>query len=141
MPDRLHLDPAFALSYIRKIEKANTHSIKLRGTTVFGIFSAKNLSPSEVKSGHDGGELLLVDVREPGEFAAEHIKGAVNIPLSKIASAAFPEAGGKTIVLQCAGGLRSAKAVQACRKRGLKVEHHLAGGISAWKAAGYPTIR
>ncbi|MDI7775085.1 rhodanese-like domain-containing protein [Asticcacaulis sp. EMRT-3] len=108
---------------------------------MFNMFTVKNLSPAEVKAGLDQGGIVLVDVREPSEHNAERIKGAINVPLSKLDSAKLPDAEGKMLVMQCAGGVRSAKAVGICRKRGLKVDHHLAGGIGAWKASGLPTVR
>ena len=83
---------------------------------------------------------VLIDVREPDEFAAEKIEGALNVPLSSFNPAALPDAGGKTVVLQCAGGKRSAMAVDHCRKANQAIETHLAGGLAAWKAAGLPTI-
>ena len=108
---------------------------------MFSMFTVKNLSPSQVKAGLDAGDILLVDVREVDEHKAERIKGAINVPLSKLETAKLPEADGKTLVMHCQGGIRSAKAVTLCRKRGLMVDHHLAGGIGAWKASGLPTTR
>ena len=83
---------------------------------------------------------LLIDVREPDEFAAERIDGALNLPLSAFDPSALPDAGGRTIVLQCAGGKRSAMALDRCRKAQESIDTHLAGGIAAWKAAGLPTV-
>ena len=108
---------------------------------MFSMFTVKNLTPTEVKTGLEQGQIVLVDVREPNEHNAERIKGAVNVPLSQIETAKLPDANGKRLVMQCQGGFRSAKAVGICRKRGLKVDHHLAGGINAWKASGLPTTR
>ena len=93
-----------------------------------------------MKAALDDREILLIDVREPAEFAAEKIAGAVNVPLSTLDPAKLPDAGGKTIVQQCAGGKRSAMAVDQCRKAGKAIETHLAGGLAAWKAAGLPTV-
>jgi rhodanese-related sulfurtransferase len=107
---------------------------------MFGAPKTKDLTPRQVKTALDAHEILLIDVREPAEFAAEKIAGATNVPLSTFNPAALPDAGGKTIVLQCAGGKRSAMAVDLCRKAGLAVETHLAGGLMAWKAAGLPTV-
>ena len=42
----------------------------------------REIGPAELKALLDQGEALVIDVREPGEFAAEHIAGAVNLPLS-----------------------------------------------------------
>lgn len=86
-------------------------------------------------------EVLLVDVREPDEHRNERIAGAVNMPLSRFDPAALPPSAGKTVVLHCQGGVRSAKALEACQKAGVEVRHHLKGGINAWKAAGLPILR
>jgi len=98
-----------------------------------------DLSPQAVADALKAGEILLVDVREPYEFDAERIAGAVSLPLSAIDPSAVPDAGGKTIVLSCAGGVRSAKAADYLQAAGLDIRHHLAGGLRAWVAAGLPT--
>ncbi|MCR6659136.1 MAG: rhodanese-like domain-containing protein [Asticcacaulis sp.] len=108
---------------------------------MFSLFTVKNLTPAEVRDGMEKGEIVLVDVRELNEHNAERIKGAISVPLSRLETAKLPDADGKRIVMHCAGGVRSARAVTLCRKRGLTVDHHLAGGIAAWKAHGLPTIR
>jgi rhodanese-related sulfurtransferase len=107
---------------------------------MFGAPKTKDLTPQQVKAALDAHQILLIDVREPDEFAAEKIDGALNVPLSTFNPAALPDAGGKTVVLQCAGGKRSAMAVDHCRKANQAVETHLAGGLAAWKAAGLPTV-
>lgn len=107
---------------------------------MFGAPKTKDLTPAQVKAALDAQQILLIDVREPAEFAEERIAGATNIPLSTFDPAALPEAGGKTIVLQCAGGKRSAMAVGKCQQANQVIETHLAGGLMAWKAAGLPTV-
>ena len=107
---------------------------------MFGAPKTTDLTPSQVKAALDAQEILLIDVREPAEFAEERIAGAMNVPLSTFDPAALPDAGGKTIVLQCAGGKRSAMAVGKCRQANQVIETHLAGGLMAWKAAGLPTV-
>ena len=109
--------------------------------SLFGQPRVKNLSPFEVKAAMDEGTAVLIDVREVHEFKSERIAGAINLPLSKLASTPLPEAGDKTIILQCASGMRSAQAMNICKNKGGCVEHHLKGGIMAWKAQGLPTIR
>jgi rhodanese-related sulfurtransferase len=108
---------------------------------MFGAPKTKDLTPQQVKAALDAQQILLIDVREPDEFAAEKIAGAVNVPLSTFNPADLPQASGKTVVLQCAGGKRSAMAVDKCRKANDAVDTHLAGGLAAWKAAGLPTVR
>ncbi len=99
-----------------------------------------NLTASQVKSALDAREILLIDVREPAEFAAERIAGAVNVPLSTFDPATLPTAGDKTIVFQCGSGKRSATAVERCRGARHEGDAHLAGGMVAWKADGLPTL-
>jgi len=99
-----------------------------------------DLSPTHVKAALDRHEILMIDVREPAEFAAERIHGALNFPLSTFDPGALPLANDKTVVMQCGSGKRSAMAIDRCRTAGHKIDSHLAGGIMAWKAAGLPTV-
>jgi rhodanese-related sulfurtransferase len=101
-----------------------------------------DLTPQQVKRALDANKIILIDVREAHEFADEHIAGALNFPLSCFDPDALPKPDdGRYLVFQCAGGFRSAKALTACHNAGLCIEHHLAGGIGAWKAAGFATVR
>lgn len=84
------------------------------------------------------GQALVVDVREADEFAAGHIPGAVNMPLSAFQPSRLPDPAGKTLVLSCLGGKRSAMALDKCAAAQAAVDTHLAGGFGAWKAAGLP---
>ncbi len=100
----------------------------------------KDLAPAEVKTALDAGQILLIDVREPAEFAAERIHGALNFPMSTFDPSALPVADDKRIVMQCGSGKRSAMAIERRRAAGHKLDSHLGGGIMAWKAAGLPTV-
>ena len=106
---------------------------------MFSSPKTRDLSPQTVAADLKAQRILLIDVREPAEFAVERIHGALNMPLSTFDPATLPAAGDKLIVFQCAGGKRSAMAVDRCQKAGHKIEAHLAGGIMAWKAQGLPT--
>lgn len=98
----------------------------------------EDLTPAEVARKLAGREILLIDVREPDEFAAERIHGALLYPLSTFDPTALPA--DLPIVFQCGSGMRSAKAMAAAGKAGIEVAGHLAGGIKAWKQAGLPTV-
>ncbi len=87
------------------------------------------------------GEVLLIDVREKGEFCEGHIAEAVSCPLSRFDPRALPDPAGKKVVFYCAGGIRSAKAIAACRSAGVSYHTHLKGGIGSWQANGYPLER
>ena len=73
---------------------------------------------------------LLVDVREPEEYAAGHIPGAVNVPLSRIARADLP--GDRPLFLYCLRGSRSARAAGLLRRRGYGQVRSI-GGIKGYK--------
>ena len=87
------------------------------------------------------GKALVVDVREPDEFAAGHIPGAVNLPLSVFDPAAVPQPAGRTVVLNCLGGKRSGMALDQCAMAQAAIDTHLAGGFKAWADAGQPVER
>jgi rhodanese-related sulfurtransferase len=99
-----------------------------------------NMTAAELAECLNANEVLVVDVREPHEFEAARIEGAINLPLSTLSETPLPDADGKTIVLSCAGGVRSVTAYQICTARGEDVDRHLAGGLRAWVAAGLPVI-
>lgn len=88
-----------------------------------------------------GGTALVVDVREADEFAAGHIPGAINMPLSSFQASKLPHPAGKALILNCLGGKRSGMALDKCAMAQGVVDTHLAGGFGAWQAAGLPVER
>ena len=86
-------------------------------------------------------QAVLIDVREPGEFEAERIPGALLCPLSGFDPHSLPLDGTKRIVFQCGTGRRSAQAARLVLAIGLPEAAHLAGGIAAWKSAGLAVTR
>ncbi len=100
--------------------------------------SSRDIDPRTLADLLERNMALVVDVREPDEFAAGHISGAINLPLSRFDPAELPRAEGRRLILNCAAGGRSAKALAACDAARASVDGHLAGGIGAWKAAGLP---
>lgn len=100
-----------------------------------------DLAPTDVRDRLDARQIVLIDVREPAEYASERIHGALNFPLSTFDPQALPTGGPRAIVLQCGSGKRSAMAMDLCRKAGVEVAGHLDGGIGAWRAADLPVVR
>jgi len=104
----------------------------------FGKAQHKEISAQELAEMVRAGKALVVDVREADEFASGHIPGAVNMPLSGFQPSRLPSAQGRTLVLNCLGGKRSAMALDKCGLAQEAVDTHLAGGFGAWQAANLP---
>ncbi|MEC4570287.1 rhodanese-like domain-containing protein [Streptomyces virginiae] len=84
-------------------------------------------------------ELTVLDVRTPGEYAAGHLPGALNIPLDQISRAlpAIRHAAGRgDILVVCASGARSDSARGTLAEHGIDTAT-LAGGTGAWAASGH----
>ena len=85
-------------------------------------------------------EALVVDVREPNEFAAGHVLGAKNVPLARLdaSGAELAKRKERPLIVCCDGGERSAKALAVLKKQGFTRVANLSGGIAAWQQAGLP---
>ena len=85
-------------------------------------------------------DALVVDVREPNEFAAGHVLGAKNLPLARLEASGADLAKKKErpLIVYCDGGERSAKALASLKKHGFTRVANLSGGLGAWQQAGLP---
>ncbi len=83
---------------------------------------------------------VVVDVREPEEFAAGHVTGARNVPLAQLDTRLAATVKNKTVplLLVCATGARAGRAVATARKLGYEQAQAIAGGLKAWKDANLP---
>ncbi len=83
---------------------------------------------------------VVIDVCEPGEFAAGHVVGARNVPLGELETKLGAAAKNKTVplILVCQSGARSGRAVAIAKKLGYEQAQSLGGGMSAWRAANLP---
>src|SRR5436853_2746274 len=91
----------------------------------------------------DEQEIVLVDVREKLEWNEGHIPGAVHVPrgyLELQVEEAVPDKD-KTVVLYCAGGVRSLMAGATLQQMGYKNVVSMAGGFGAWKGNGYSFVQ
>ena len=84
---------------------------------------------------------LVIDVCEADEFAAGHVGGARNVPLSNLEQRLPEVVKNKTVplILVCATGARAGRAAGVARKLGYDKAQVLAGGLKAWKEANLPT--
>ena len=95
------------------------------------------------EAGRENQEIVLVDVREKLEWNEGHIPGAIHVPrgyLELQVEEAVPEKD-KTVVLYCAGGVRSLMAGATLQQMGYKNVVSMAGGFGAWKGNGYSFVQ
>ena len=109
------------------------------------------ISPDRARSSVEDGTALVLDVREPSEFAERHIAGAVNIPRgmlelraavdSPVADASLTARADGEVLVYCtkSPSARSLLAAQTLARLGYEKVSVLDGGLNAWADAGLPT--
>lgn len=104
---------------------------------MFG-FGVKSVTIDELAAKLSQGEPVLLDVREPWEFAAGHVDGAVNVPLGQLADELGKlDSTAETFVI-CQSGRRSVTAVRQLTRHGFGKAYNVKGGTSAWRG---PLVR
>lgn len=98
----------------------------------------RDLDYHDIEAGLADGSMLVVDVREPHEFDAGHIPGSINVPLSGFDVTQLPHEDGRRIVLSCAAGVRSLKALALANQQGRSLSEHYKGGFRDWVLSGAP---
>jgi rhodanese-related sulfurtransferase len=97
------------------------------------------ISVEQTKAKMEAGALIL-DVREPSEWYPAHIPGSKLIPLGELEKRVNELPRDKHIVVVCRSGGRSAKGRDILKQAGFTGVTSMAGGMNAWRAAGYPTV-
>jgi glyoxylase-like metal-dependent hydrolase (beta-lactamase superfamily II)/rhodanese-related sulfurtransferase len=91
---------------------------------------------ADVEARSGGG--LILDVREPAEYAHGHVPGAVNLPQAELANRLQELPSDRPIFVICQGGYRSLRAARFLRQAGFTTSESITGGTVAWEAAGKP---
>jgi rhodanese-related sulfurtransferase len=101
---------------------------------------AAGLNPAEVVQLMNREKAVVVDVCSAEEFAAGHVTGAKNVPLGELEAKLAGTVKNKAlpVVLVCATGMRSKRAVAIAKKLGYENAHSLTGGMGAWRTANLP---
>jgi rhodanese-related sulfurtransferase len=86
-----------------------------------------------------GGAPVVVDVRTAAEHAGGHVPGSLNIPLTHLQERIAEIPPGRSVVVHCEGGYRSAIAASLLQHLGRSDARDLVGGFKAWLAAKLPT--
>lgn len=84
---------------------------------------------------------IVIDVREPGEFASGHIKGARNLPVASFEQRLPEVAKNKALplVLVCATSMRANRCAAIAKRLGHENAQVIAGGMKAWGEANLPS--
>lgn len=92
-----------------------------------------NITTSELKTNLSDKNKQFVDVRTPGEFKGNHLRGFKNIPLDQLAQKAEKELSkDREVIVICQSGMRSQKASRILKKLGFTNVTNVKGGMSAW---------
>ena len=83
---------------------------------------------------------LVLDIRNPREWATKHIEGSVNIPLNHLQERMAEIPRDRRIAVHCAGGYRSSIAASILHQHGITHLIEMAGGLAAWDAAQLPVV-
>lgn len=86
------------------------------------------------------GEVTLVDIREPDEFAREHIAGATSVPLSRLEQGHLNIASAGDVVFHCRSGMRTNANCARLAAHVSGPAFMLDGGLDSWKAAGLKIV-
>lgn len=101
------------------------------------------LSPAAAVQRINREKAVVIDVCDPAEYAAGHVNGAKSIPLAEL-EAKLPGAvknKATPLVMVCASGARSGRAVAVARKLGYEKAESLAGGMKSWRDANLPVAK
>jgi len=99
------------------------------------------IMPREVKQRLDRGEkLLLIDVREPHEYAVCQIEGSMLIPMGTIPANLQKLDVDEDVICFCHHGMRSLDVVNWLRQQGISTAKSLAGGIDRWSMEIDPRV-
>jgi len=98
----------------------------------------EQLSPDSAKALVERQAAVIFDVREPDEFAEEHVAAAQSLPLSALDPRQLPT--DKMAILYCGKGKRSCSVAEQLMRAGFENVAVIQGGIVAWKQSGLPTV-
>lgn len=100
-----------------------------------------DLTVQQVQALREQGGVVIVDVRQPEEYAAGHIPEAVLIPLGELSSRWSEVPQGQPVIFVCRSGNRSRQAFELARQQGLTQIHNMLGGMNDWIAQGYEVAK
>lgn len=97
--------------------------------------------PAQVEEAWRRGEVYLLDVRDPEEYAHGHIDGAHLLPLPSLPEHLHEVPKDKKVICICHVGQRSSQAARLLRAAGYRSVYNMTGGMLAWESEGRPVVR
>lgn len=97
------------------------------------------ITDEELKEMAKDNSVVIVDIREPMEFAREKIPHSRNVPVAELTKADFSNEKDKKVIFTCRMGNRTRNAESALHSLGLNEIYCLTGGIEQWKRCGLKT--
>jgi rhodanese-related sulfurtransferase len=108
--------------------------------TALPAFAGDTLGFADVKTAVAYQRIHLIDVREADEFAAGHVPGAVNLPLSSFKAEDLPPASDVPVALMCRSGHRAGQALAIAEAAGRTDVGIYAGSMIDWTKNGGPIV-
>lgn len=102
------------------------------------VESLRQMTVSELRRAHEHGDMAVLDVRQPGEWASGRIAGAVFITGAEL-PARLDDVPDGPLAVVCGSGFRSSVAASLLGHHGRDDVVNVVGGMSAWNASGFPT--
>jgi glyoxylase-like metal-dependent hydrolase (beta-lactamase superfamily II)/rhodanese-related sulfurtransferase len=97
-----------------------------------------SIDPREAPAWLAQRDAFVLDVREPHEYAAGHVPGAVSVPQAELALRLDYVPRDREVLVVCASGVRSMRSAQFLKQVGFHCVTNLTGGTNGWRAAGHP---
>lgn len=99
------------------------------------------LTPKVAADRLKSGKAVLVDIREPDEYAREHIPGSISLPVSALDEADLKLDAGQNAIFHCKSGMRTDSNCAILARHVEGDAFMLEGGLDAWRALGLPTAK
>jgi rhodanese-related sulfurtransferase len=99
-----------------------------------------SVTPQQANELITRGEVDVVDVRDPSEWAGGHLPGARLVPLDELRAAPSSLLPKDGVLFVCAAGVRSETAARIAAGLGLTRVYNLSGGTRGWVKAGLPLV-
>ena len=101
----------------------------------------QSITPQQAQALIAGGQLDVVDVREPREWSNGHLPGSRLVPLAQLKASPKNLLQRDGVIFVCAAGVRSQAAAKLATENGFTHVYNLTGGTQSWVRAGLPLAR